>query len=701
MAVFRFYRHYLNRCHRLKVYYALFFIVLAAGIFRLQVDLNIYKIQDPQIASTQSLKLLKTEFDEGLSSFFVFLRKDQQKLSVPFICEIQKNRGNLPTQVKVQSLLDLHWPVFKDNRLYYKSWAQTYCEGLGSAPQQNPIFDDSQLPWVGILTDRKQLDFAFNVEFNSDQDHWLNQYGEVQKFFRSFENSEVILYESGRAASQWFMKVAMQKDMWVNVFLIVSLMLFFRLFFGTWTSGLLYTFSLVVTILTILGLMGWLGVPIDMLNNSLFLITAVAATEDFIFLTLAQNPNWKSQKRIYLNYLSPSFWTSFTTAIGFFTLLLSPLIVLQRFGLWASIAVMVEFFVLFFIFPVYFPKILWYRKTQFQLHNWILRLSHLSLPPKIGKILALFSVLGMVGYYQLTINSAEETFKPEHLASRSKAYVFDSRGWEAPISILFPPGISEEVVQQINLEMRELPFIAKTLSYQDIEQFLLKDVPPYTHDQLQAEFKASPLNSRFSSPAGYKRILLFLDKMSLTNLNSHLAVIRGLCKTRCQPDGELVVFADVLSRLIDSLKESFLLSLVIVSLILWFLSRRMKKNPVPLVLSSLWGPLALYGVIWIFNFPIDFLSLTVGAILVGITGDNAIQFLYASRQRSIRVGIEKRALGTTVVSLVTVFGSLYLCLQSMLPTRNLGFLLFLGFLFSYFGDLFLLKTFVKDDKTPT
>jgi predicted RND superfamily exporter protein len=93
------------------------------------------------------------------------------------------------------------------------------------------------------------------------------------------------------------------------------------------------------------------------------------------------------------------------------------------------------------------------------------------------------------------------------------------------------------------------------------------------------------------------------------------------------------------------------------------------------------------------QFKLNFVTCVVLAILVGMTGDNAIHFLLGGS--NIEEGIEEKqgasVLTTTIMSLCCVVFFFF----SFQPPRILGILLIFGLWGSLAGDLWFLKSLIK------
>ncbi|PWU15971.1 MAG: hypothetical protein C5B50_14320 [Verrucomicrobia bacterium] len=108
--------------------------------------------------------------------------------------------------------------------------------------------------------------------------------------------------------------------------------------------------GVLVTLVSVFGLMGWAGVPIYLTTAVVpVLLVATGVTNDIYlfvryFNLLAQKPGVSHRQLLaetFHSLASPVAVTSLTTGIGFFSFVCSPLAPVRAFGLWAGIGVLI------------------------------------------------------------------------------------------------------------------------------------------------------------------------------------------------------------------------------------------------------------------------------------------------------------------------------------------------------------------------
>ena len=138
-------------------------------------------------------------------------------------------------------------------------------------------------------------------------------------------------------------------------------------------------------------------------------------------------------------------------------------------------------------------------------------------------------------------------------------------------------------------------------------------------------------------------------------------------------------------------------SLLIVSLILFLLSRYMKvKNISAAIVSAMWGPVAVISLFVVFKIPIFYVTSICASVLVGLAGDNTIQFIFA-RKKNLQKGIEEFAPASFLISVGMSFLCLVFLFSVFQPLTKLGLIMMGGFLLILFGDIFILKGLLKNE----
>jgi uncharacterized protein len=182
----------------------------------------------------------------------------------------------------------------------------------------------------------------------------------------------------------------------------------------------------------------------------------------------------------------------------------------------------------------------------------------------------------------------------------------------------------------------------------------------------------------------------------------------GYLKTHFQPfprvtyhvTGTSVLCANTLVPLLEGLKQSFLVALGAIFLIMVTLFRSVRLGFVSMIPNVL--PIAMtLGTMGILGVSLNILTAPVAAVALGLAVDDTIHFLTCFRKEFPRCRDYGEAVRTTlmrtgrpifVTSLVLAAGFAVLLFSDFHPTRNFGMLIGLTVLYALLGDLLLLPT---------
>lgn len=128
--------------------------------------------------------------------------------------------------------------------------------------------------------------------------------------------------------------------------------------FRQWSLVLIPLGSIAMALVWTLGLMGWMGKDIDILNNVLPTLIFIIAISDSIHLIsryLQEVAAGKSQEeslQITLRHLKVAcFFTSFTTAVGFGSLMVAEVDIMRSFGLYCALGVLFAYITTMLFIP--------------------------------------------------------------------------------------------------------------------------------------------------------------------------------------------------------------------------------------------------------------------------------------------------------------------------------------------------------------
>lgn len=689
----------------------LFVAALCTQIPGTRVLLAIGDFVEETLPSTLWNRQLREDFDSGNPVIVIFKpRSDGARLS-PHAIEriatwIERERSNNPELLRVVSPFNLRrvrlaggrfwsWPLMRDRT----------SEGLATLRKS---------PWDRILTDRAAVDVA--VEFTFRDTLGGSRYGSfdptvISSLERRYtdevlaNNEEVEAHLLGTAAFQHYTLAGIRRFRLLNLGVLALVLILCRALLGTWRSGALLIGVLIVAGVTVYGTMGLAGAPIDLLSTGLFLMLSVAALEDYVFLSYQQLHHGTEWRTAFRNMLLPSFFTSLTTMIGFGSLVSSDLELVRRFGMWAAYGASIEWIVTFMLLPAVMKLLPACRRWTHADRAWGIalpaRLAATSLPRRAALLLLLVYGFGAFGAAHLnTADSPVTTFPPGHPHRDGQQYLASSRGWEGPISIVFPNAGRQQANRDALARLGQHPNVAmvtdpyETLRYTTGVVLADSDRPAPDDDSDTASH-----SSLFSSD-GQARGVLYLRDIGLERMQETIRFVYETCAQEgCHPAGDLVSYADFASEVPATMFASLTTCLVLVGAVVLALLLLSKHGArLRILAATFWGPTCMITVLWLAQVPVNFLTCVFASVLVGLTGDNAVQYLFAARY--IPEGIARRGGASILVALVMGLACLTFLGSSFVASQRLGILMALGFAASLLGDIWILKALLETTRTP-
>ncbi|HUP56823.1 MAG TPA: hypothetical protein VM598_05175 [Bdellovibrionota bacterium] len=702
-------------------------VALTLALAQMKIELSIYELVDPNFPGTARLQEMRRDFGDGNTiMLFVGPAQSGARLTGRQLCSIRdwglEEWGRNREVIDVASPFDLRESRFIDDRHWYPNLLVPDCDS--DAPADLEVLKGS--PWQLTMSDEKLRDVALQFTFrDSAVPGAFGRFdpGVVGEVVQSAEkrllarDPSLTMRMNGESAFSWHFQRMLMRDFLLNLMILVVLVVFFRVFYGTWKSGLLFSLTLVMTGAASYGAMALLGSPLDLLTNNLFLMNCVAGIEDFLFVIYAfrrAGPG-ASQKTLigcFRRLAVPAFFTSLTTMIGFGSLVTSDLTIIRRFGLWAAWAVFAEWATTFLFLPALirlFPEGTSWVGAKAPLQRQFARLESFAAPGWMRWAGTGLFALGVAGFFFLNYDeNPTETFRASHPHSKSFQYLRETRGWESMIFVVFPSRVAvveaggEKGVRELLARVAQDPNVRKVDDSASVEDFLTRDHSEGDTRMVKWAFHRTDAYRKYVSERGQIRAAVYLKDSKLSEVGRTIAAIDEVCRGRCHASGESAVLHEFSLRVSRTLVESFIVSVLLVSLILCLLARALGQWPSAwkLVYSSIWSPVVMIGAIAVFQVQVNLITSIFAAVIVGLTGDNAIQYLFASRDRELSEGIHERAGATVQLLLLLSLSSLIFLGASMVPIRTLGILFATGFFVTLAGDLWLLKGLLKGPLGP-
>ena len=519
--------------------------------------------------------------------------------------------------------------------------------------------------------------------------------------------------------------------------------------------GLFRSIKVVIMAVTIIsitntfvyGIIGLLGFQIENMLSIVPLITLTICLADIvhIYMTYQKEMNLNSGKvesiktSIKDNFV-PTFLTSLTTGIGFFSLFNSKLVPVSNMGIMSGIGVFIAWFLSISLFPIFlsFTKESKYKKSKILLEADFKKLVGFSKKYQ-GIILGLFFTMTIIGTYigtQNKINTDPITFFKEGTQIRKATdFILSKIGSVTGPEIIIHSGFREGVLEPEFLKkvdsfagwLKENKYTDRTISIVDLGKEIYKklnnDDPSFYQipdtkkelidlifDNRDALKGTMNLNSRVSNDFESIRFSLL---WSLTETRSNLDRLDIITKKAKEMGlsvnitGKNALYLKMNDHVVNTFFTSIGVAIIAISILMVILFRSFKFG----FIAMLPNLVPLSFIMWIMTASgiyIDIGTALVCSVCLGIAVDDTIHFMinyYRERRKGLSIEdslesvLNHTGKALIVTSFILVIGFGFFMLSQFIPNIKFGFLCSLTLLIALVTDFVLLPAvIIKLDK---
>lgn len=686
---------------------ACFFVIVLISLSQIVKLKSLYDLNDlvdKDFNTYSGLQLLNTEFDDKNQFQIVFVRPDWSESQLcsmrKIITEFYLGRNDIK---RLSSTFGLKQFAETESSVKIQDLIKLDCDNPSKLSMKAELDLIKTSPWNKILNATQAYDIV--VQMGLTDNDTAGRFGDfnpdvindIQNYFKEQLKTEKIEAEiklAGLVTFKYYLKKGYQVLQALNGLSLILCLFIFWFFYRSVKAGVIFLTSVSLTTMIVYGGMAAFGHSIDMLSNALPLMLTMSCLEDFIFFCHFRSHGYNFKKTLH-KILLPSFLTSLTTAIGFASLGFSDLSIIRKFGLWAAAGGMVEWAIIFLVYPAalkLFPKLLSFNVINRPLPQFNFKTA------RFFKWVAYAAIpLSIWASTQIHINdSPDKIFPKSHPIQQFVNWFKENKGWTAEFSILADVN-NKPLQSEINRVLSTHPDVVTFESPTLVQDYLVQNVSERYKESLIRQWVSSDFSRRLISENNLSRHIVYINKTGVEEINSLNAdLTRDICKTQdlktCITAGNAISYAEFGSRILKTLLDSLVISLVLVAFIIFIFRTTNLKTTFYLILTSIWGPLALIIIFGIFKIPIFYVTSICASLLVGLAGDNAIQFMYFSKKLSHSVNFLQEA------SLKISLGMILLCCIFFLapfdPLISLGAIFILSFVLLYIGDVLILKAFI-------
>ncbi len=544
------------------------------------------------------------------------------------------------------------------------------------------------------------------------------------------------------AISNTFKEVT-QADMKVMVpILIGAIVLFLLIFFRRFSGVAIPLFVIFASIFATLGFAGWVGIKFNNLTAIVpnILIAVSIADAVHILVTYFQFrgfglERYEAAHATMVKNLLPTFLTSASTAIGFFSFAMGDIMPIVYMGILAGVGTMVAWVVTIFMVTPILPYLPGSIKASAMDHdhrdaNPLMVRYTVWLREHSRAVLVAFALITIASAYIASrneVNSDPLKYFAKDVHTRiANDFAEEHIGGMQAIEIVLDSGLEDGIkdpaflakVEKFDTWLKTLPDVTKTVSIIDI----IKESNRSLNEDNEAFYVLPPEQSMIAEELFLYTMSLpqgmdLNNRMTLDNRKMRLSAMSNNHKSRemlaeievieakgrelglnAEVTGKMPLYQEMNPYVVSGFTKSILMALVLVSLLMFAACRDWKlglismvPNVVPLVI----GGAIMYGL----GKSLDIGTVLVTSTCLGIAVDDTIHFL-ANYTRWRRLGIDSTtaiahvlthtgpALVVTTLVLVAGFGTF--AFSEFVPNINFGILTAIVLTTALVADLTLL-----------
>lgn len=489
---------------------------------------------------------------------------------------------------------------------------------------------------------------------------------------------------------------ALQHDLIIISSVIALLFLAYILFAYQSVKAVVFCVVIIVySLVPALFLFSVFNVPINLVSVLVFPVVLILSVADSIHLltglanTEKDKPIDEKMKSTFKKYFTPSFITSATTAVAFYSFLYNDSPNIQDFGLITALTVLIAFLFTYGSAPFLIQAF----KIEPKQNRVIAKLSDgLNIKKRLFSIvLVVLSLVSIAVLPKLKFDTSFDDFFPVK-SEVSKEHDMINAAFHSQIGI-------DLMVRSTSLSSTELQETAVEL-HGDIER--LSDVADVQSFRDQLDFrnsfgaaalfvsfpkKGNPF--RTEDGTAYRLNVQLKSGKDLEKVNKGITEI----VESFSDEIEVVVysngllFKEINQQVASSLLESLLFSFIFIAIMLFLMTKSLLVTAIGIVVNLI--PLSLISLIfYAFGFKINIVTALTAVVCLGIIVDDTIHVLY--QKVVLKSDLSELRYGILTTSILLFLGFSTFVLSSFAPSQIFGFICALVFIFTVLTDLTLL-----------
>ncbi len=660
---------------------------------------------DSNLPSSQDYRELKDEFSLKHSLFLTLepIDKKWQRNNFQELKQWVKYEAfSFEGIDNIISPFNFYEPILEKNEYIFYLYSLKENSSLSFSKQLRNFY---KAPWGPLFTNKKGRDFSLEINLQEPKDDSkLGSFNPqaIQRILSSIHKNfseNYKYYLSGSGLYTFYAFKGVKSNFVLNFVFLFVILIILKYFFGTFRAGIIYALTIFWVGLCVYGLMGFLNLPIEILSSALFIMIAVSSLEDYFFL-LHQELKGLSFQESIKSIRYPSLLTSLTTVIGFGSLYFSGIDIIGRFGITAALGALLEWFAVFILLPTFLN---FFNITQLtkplkakgaKAKIWSVLIKRFIPNRHFAKIIFLCFPISIFLLFNLQVADSPLSLFPEnHVMNVATNKLKNSKGWQGQASVIFTSLKNDHFIKEIH----DLDNVVQIESFLTTSQHLTRNIPKDYKKAIVNDLEVSEFSKRYISKNLNMRQIIYLKSINFIDLKKMKSQIKNICGENCKLVGEIISYIEFMEKIPLGFMKSLGISVFLVAFII-FIIALIQKFPSPLnfTLANIWGPSILIIMMSLLDIHVNFLSCVFVTMMIGLTGDNAIQVLLAHKEESDGLRYHQKCalqLGCLLALLSLLFRFSYFA-----PPKDFSLLLAIGFLLSTFGDIFIAKALIKKDQ---
>ena len=487
--------------------------------------------------------------------------------------------------------------------------------------------------------------------------------------------------------------------------------------------------SILISLIWVSGIMALFNISINVISYLTFNLLMIIGVSDAIHLLMKyheeinKNSNKRSTLEVVIEKIgSALFLTSFTTAVGFMSLSITNIRILQEFGVIMGVGIGILFIITIIIMPImllyinipdkiHIERLILKRKKSLSFQS----LKAVQKYPKVVISLSGFLlILSIYGIYQIDSNvTVLGDLKPSNKLYKDISFVEDNFGGTLPLEIIISSvgtPLSKDLYiktnavntidnsdfyNKVNLFMRDLTNyenIKSVTGYWNLDGSLNAQQKKYTNKD-RTEIRIScGIENIDSNQADWLKKSIIKDYINVFDTENGLKVT-----------GSTLLALKMNRYLIASLLNSFIIAFIVIFISMNILFRSIKLSLVSIIPNII--PLLFAGaVMGFFGIELRPATAMTFSIALGIAVDDTIHFLSRFRSEYLITRSHEKSTTTTILttgraiigtSITLGMGFLVLIFSNFKPNFEFGILATIILIVALLSSLILLPALIN------